>query len=148
MEQSFLFDSVAIEQIIPHRFPFLLVDRILELVDNERCVGLKNVTVNEPFFSGHFPGRPIMPGVLIVEAMAQVGAVLAKKSTDGVAPNKAVLLVGATDIKFKRQVIPGDTLRIEMRSVRKRRPLWIMSGEVTVDGKLVAAATISAMEAE
>jgi 3-hydroxyacyl-[acyl-carrier-protein] dehydratase len=89
-----------------------------------------------------------MPGVLIVESMAQVGAVLAKKSTDGVGANKAIVLVGANDLRFKRQVVPGDTLRVEMRSVRKRRPLWIMSGEVTVEGKVVASGSISAMEVD
>jgi 3-hydroxyacyl-[acyl-carrier-protein] dehydratase len=148
MEGTVVFDNITVQQIIPHRYPFLLIDKVIEFVDNEKCVGIKNVTANEPFFVGHFPGRPIMPGVLIVESMAQVGAVLAKKSTDGVGANKAIVLVGANDLRFKRQVVPGDTLRVEMRSVRKRRPLWIMSGEVTVEGRVVASGSISAMEVD
>lgn len=143
-----IYDSIRIQQVIPHRYPFLLVDKIVELVDNERVVGIKNVTVNEPFFTGHFPGRPVMPGVLIIEAMAQTAAILAIESTDGVKKGHTVFLVGASDFKWKRQVVPGDTLRIEMTSIRKRRPLWIMGGVVTVDGKLVASGTISAAEAE
>ncbi|WKZ56819.1 MAG: 3-hydroxyacyl-ACP dehydratase FabZ [Bdellovibrionota bacterium] len=135
-----------IELIIPHRHPFLLIDRVVELVDNERVVAIKNVSFGESFFNGHFPGRPVLPGVIMIEAMAQTGAILAKLSKDGVAPNKVVLLVGVDDVKFKRQVIPGDTLRIEMTSVRKRRPLWIMSGRATVGDALAASATISAME--
>ena len=135
-------------KIIPHRYPFLMVDKIVEFVDNERIVGIKNVTVNEPFFTGHFPERPVMPGVMIIEAMAQTGAILARCSVDGVIKEKTVFLVGATDFKFKRMVVPGDTLRIEMRSVRKRRPLWIMEGEASVDGKVVASGTLSAAEAD
>jgi 3-hydroxyacyl-[acyl-carrier-protein] dehydratase len=145
--ESVIYDVSRIQEIIPHRYPFLLVDRIVELEDNHRIVGLKAVTINEPFFPGHFPGRPVMPGVLILEAMAQTAAILARVSTDGVAEGKYVFLVGATDCKWKKQVLPGDVLRIEMRSVKKRRPLWILEGEVTVDGKLVASATISAAEA-
>ncbi len=148
MEENIVYDSIQIQEIIPHRYPFLMIDRIVEFVDNERVVGIKNVTMNEPYFTGHFPGRPVMPGVMILEAMAQTGAILARRSQDGVGPNKTVFLVGATDCKWKRQVVPGDTLRIEMVSVRKRRPLWIMSGTVTVGDKVVATATISAAEAD
>lgn len=145
-ENAVVFDSVQIQDIIPHRYPFLLVDKIIEFVDNQRIVGIKNVTINEPFFMGHFPGQPVMPGVLILEAMAQTAAILAKRSVDGVNPNKSVFLVGANDFKWKRKVVPGDTLRIVMTSVRKRRPLWVMQGEVFVEGKLVATGTMSAME--
>jgi len=148
MEEKVIYDAVQIQAIIPHRYPFLMVDRIVEFVDNERAVGIKNVTLNEPYFTGHFPGRPVMPGVMVLEAMAQTGAILAIRSNEGVAPGKTVFLVGATDCKWKRQVVPGDTLRIEMVSVRKRRPLWIMSGTVTVGDKVVATATISAAEAD
>jgi len=148
MEEKVIYDAVQIQAIIPHRYPFLMVDWIVEFVDNERGVAIKNVTLNEPYFTGHFPGRPVMPGVMVLEAMAQTGAILAIRSNEGVAPGKTVFLVGATDCKWKRQVVPGDTLRIEMVSVRKRRPLWIMSGTVTVGDKVVATATISAAEAD
>lgn len=143
-----IYDSIGIQAILPHRYPFLLVDRVVEFEDNVRIVAIKNVTHNEPFFSGHFPGRPVMPGVLIVEAIAQAGAILAIESKDGVAKGKTVFLVGMTDFKFKRPVVPGDTLVIEMTSIKKRRPLWIMRGSVHVDGKLVAEGTISAAEAD
>ncbi|MBX7143199.1 MAG: 3-hydroxyacyl-ACP dehydratase FabZ [Oligoflexia bacterium] len=141
-----VFGIAQIQKILPHRYPFLLIDRVVELVDNERVVAIKNVTANEPFFNGHFPGNPVMPGVLIVEAIAQTGAILAKTSKDGVGKNMQVLLVGANDVKFKKRIVPGDTLRIVVKSARKRRPLWIMDGEVFVDGKLVATGSISAME--
>jgi 3-hydroxyacyl-[acyl-carrier-protein] dehydratase len=143
-----VFDVRQIMEILPHRYPFLLLDKVTELVDGERIVGVKAVTFNEPFFQGHFPGRPVMPGVLILEAIAQTAAVLAKVSSDGVAPGKTVFLVGAQDVKWKRQVVPGDVLRIEVTPVRKRRPLWVMHGEVTVNGKVVASGTVSAAEAD
>jgi beta-hydroxyacyl-ACP dehydratase FabZ len=118
------------------------------LVDNERIVGIKNVTIGEPFFQGHFPGKPVMPGALILEAMAQTAAILAHVSKEGVMPGKLIYLIGATDFKWKKVVIPGDTLRIEMFSIKKRRPLWIMNGNVLVDGKIVASGTISAAESD
>ncbi len=148
MAEKVIYDTVAIQRIIPHRYPFLFLDKVIEFVDNERIVGVKNVSINEPFFEGHFPGRPVMPGVIIMEAMAQTAAILAIESTDGVAKGKTVFLVGANDFKWKRQIVPGDSLRIEMVSQRKRRPIWIMSGQVTVDGELVASGTLSAAEAD
>lgn len=148
MSEETVFDSVAIQAIIPHRYPFLLLDRVVEFEDNKRIVGIKNVTINEPFFQGHFPGRPVMPGVLIMEAMAQTAAILAIKSAEGVGKGKTVFLVGANDFKWKKMVQPGDTLRIEMLSQRKRRPIWIMSGSVSVNGDLVASGTLSAAEAD
>jgi 3-hydroxyacyl-[acyl-carrier-protein] dehydratase len=144
--ESVIYDNVQIQEIIPHRYPFLLIDKVVEFVDNEKVVAIKNVTANEPYFQGHFPGMPIMPGALILEAMAQTGAILAIKSEDGVAKGKTVFLVGADDFRWKKKVVPGDTLRIEMKSVKKRRPMWVMSGEVFVDGKIVASGTISAAE--
>lgn len=143
-----IYDVMQLQEILPHRYPFLLLDRVVELEDNKRIVGMKNVTINEQFFQGHFPHKPVMPGVLILEAMAQTACILAKVSKDGVAPGKTVYLVGVNDVKWKKQVIPGDTLRIEMTSIRKRRPIWIMAGEVTVEGKVVASANISAVEAD
>lgn len=148
MAEKGVLDIRQIQECIPHRYPFLLLDRVVEFTDNVEVVGLKAVSVNEPFFQGHFPGRPVMPGVLIIEAIAQAAAVMAKLSSDGIAPGKTVFLVGAQDVKFKRQVVPGDLLRIHVRSVRKRRPLWIMHGEVTVDGVLVASGTVSAAESD
>lgn len=146
--EGVIYDAVKIMEILPHRYPFLMVDKIIEFVDNERAVGIKNVTINEPFFEGHFPGRPVMPGAMILEAMAQTGAILARESKDGVIATKTVFLIGATDFKWKKQVLPGDTLRIEMVSVKKRRPIWIMRGEATVNGVLVASGTISAAESD
>ncbi len=137
-----------IMEVLPHRYPFLLVDRIVEFVDNEKAVGIKNVSINEPFFQGHFPGRPVMPGVLIIEAMAQVAAVLARRSRDGVGEGKTIFLVGVDEVKFRQMVVPGDQLEIRMVSVRKRRPVWIMGGEVYVNGKLAASGKISAAEAD
>jgi len=147
-EEQTIYDVPAIQGILAHRYPFLMIDRITEFVDNERVVGKKCVTANEPYFTGHFPGRPVMPGVMILEAMAQTGAILAIRSENGVMPGKIIFLTGATDVRFKRQVVPGDVLRIEMRSIKKRRPLWIMSGEATVNGKLVCSGTITAAEAD
>jgi 3-hydroxyacyl-[acyl-carrier-protein] dehydratase len=147
MEQEVIYDINQIQEIIPHRYPFLMIDKVIEFVDNERVVAIKNVTVNEPFFQGHFPGRPVMPGVMMVEAMAQAGAILARKSEDGVRPHLTIFLIGVNDCKFKKQVLPGDTLRIEMVSIKKKRPVWKMKGTVTVNGNLVATAEISAAEA-
>lgn len=146
-EEPIVFDIQKIQEILPHRYPFLMIDRVSEFEDNQKVVATKCVTMNEPYFSGHFPGRPVMPGVMILEAMAQAGAILAIRSSDGVIPGKIIFFTGATNVRFKRQVTPGDVLRIEMRSVKKRRPLWIMEGEVTVNGKVVCSGSITAAEA-
>jgi 3-hydroxyacyl-[acyl-carrier-protein] dehydratase len=140
-------DINEIARWIPHRYPFLLIDRVLELVPNSHIKALKNVTANEGFFQGHFPNHPVMPGVLIMEAMAQAAAVFARYSEEALVSGKTFYLVGADSFKWKKQVLPGDALMIHMRSVRKRNPLWIMEGEVTVDGKVVASGTISAAAA-
>lgn len=145
---SVVFDALEIMSILPHRYPFLMVDKIVEFVDNERIVGVKCVTINEEFFQGHFPGRPVMPGVLILEAMAQTAAILAHKSSDRVAEGKKVFLVGAEEVKWKRQVLPGDTLFIEMTSHKKRRPYWMLKGVVRVEGKVVCQGMVSAVETE
>jgi beta-hydroxyacyl-ACP dehydratase FabZ len=131
-------DIEAIRDILPHRFPFLLVDRIEEL-EAERIVGIKNVTVNEPFFVGHFPDYPVMPGVLIVEAMAQVAGVLVLSGIPD-RKNKLVLLAGVDGAKFRKPVRPGDQLRIEMKLLKRKTTLAKMSGTASVDGVIVAEA--------
>ncbi|RIL11743.1 MAG: 3-hydroxyacyl-[acyl-carrier-protein] dehydratase FabZ [Proteobacteria bacterium] len=145
---SIAYDTMQIMQVLPHRYPFLMIDKVMVFEDGQRVVAIKNVSANEPFFQGHFPGRPVMPGVLILEAMAQAGAILARESKDGVLDNKVSMLVAANDVRWKRQVLPGDCLRLEMLSLRRKRPLWVMRGRATVDDKMVAEATISAMEVD
>src|SRR5579863_7538626 len=135
-----ILDVNEIRRILPHRYPFLLVDRIIEL-EPERIVGIKNVTVNEPFFDGHFPEFPVMPGVLIVEAMAQTAGVLVLKSIPD-RETKLVLLVSIDSAKFRRPVVPGDQLRIEMVVIRKKGSVAKMAGKATVDGLLVAEAEV------
>ena len=140
-------DIASILTVLPHRYPFLLVDRIREWEPNVRIVGIKNVTANEPFFPGHFPGRPIMPGVLIVESMAQVGGVLAFKSAPpGGRP--AVYLTGVDAAKFRKPVMPGDQLRLEVTVLKRRPPFWRMHGQAYVGETLVCEAEITAMVTE
>jgi 3-hydroxyacyl-[acyl-carrier-protein] dehydratase len=140
-------DQAEIQALLPHRYPFLLVDRILELELDRRIVGIKNVTVNEPFFQGHFPGRPVMPGVLIIEAMSQVGGVLAFKSviTNG---KPVVYLTGINGAKFRKPVVPGDRLRFEVDLLRKRPPFWKMQAKAFVEDELVCEAEVTAMVTE
>ena len=135
-----ILDINEIRAILPHRFPFLLVDRIVEM-DAERIVGIKNVTANEPCFTGHFPDFPVMPGVLIVEAMAQTAGVLVLKHIEDRA-NKLVLLVAIENARFRRPVVPGDTLRMEMKVVKRRASVAKMAGVATVDGVVVAEAEV------
>src|SRR5450755_3947059 len=135
-----ILDIQAIRDILPHRYPMLLVDAILELED-ERIVGIKNVTANEPFFVGHFPDFPVMPGVLVVEAMAQVAGVLVLKSIPD-RHNKLVLLASVEEAKFRRPVVPGDQLRIEMTVTKAKASVAKMRGVATVDGKVVAEAIV------
>ena len=131
-----MLDARQIQQIIPHRYPFLLVDRIIEIEYGKRAVGIKNVTMGDPFFQGHFPDHPVMPGVLIVEALAQVGAValLGMEENRG----KLALFAGIDGVRFKRQVIPGDVLRLEVEVGKMRRGVGIGNAEATVDGQLAA----------
>lgn len=141
-----MLDVKEIFKRIPHRYPFLLVDRIVEIEKDQRIVGIKNVTVNESFFQGHFPHRPVMPGVLICEAMAQVGAIFAYSVGGGLDNGKVFVLTGLDRVKFKRPVEPGDQLRLELTSLKRRGSFWKMWGVAMVDGKIVAQAEISAME--
>jgi beta-hydroxyacyl-ACP dehydratase FabZ len=135
-----LLDIQEIREILPHRYPMLLVDSILEL-EEERIVGIKNVTVNEPFFVGHFPEFPVMPGVLVVEAMAQVAGVLVLKQVPD-RKNKLVLLVSIEQAKFRRPVRPGDQLRIEMKVTKRKASIAKMHGQATVNGVIVAEAEL------
>jgi 3-hydroxyacyl-[acyl-carrier-protein] dehydratase len=138
-------DSLAIQAYLPHRYPFLFVDRIIELEQHKRAVGLKNVTYNEPFFKGHFPERPVMPGVLILEAMAQVAGVLAFYSLGG-RRGHIPLFTGIDKAKFRMPVVPGDQLRLELEVIRRRGDrVWGFIGRATVNGKLAAEAELQAM---
>jgi UDP-3-O-[3-hydroxymyristoyl] N-acetylglucosamine deacetylase/3-hydroxyacyl-[acyl-carrier-protein] dehydratase len=133
-----------IMKVLPHRYPFLLVDRILEIEENKRIVGLKNVTINEPFFQGHFPGHPIMPGVLIIEAMAQVGGMLLMGSVDD-PDRKVVYFMSLDNVKFRRPVKPGDQIRFELDVVQLRGSVCKMRGVGKVDGEVVVEADMAAM---
>jgi len=141
-QSSGAMDINQIQALLRHRYPFLLLDRVLELERMKRVVGLKNVTINEPFFSGHFPGAPIMPGVLLVETMAQAGAVLLLTEIQD-REDKLVFFTGIERARFRRPVVPGDQLRIEVNVLAWRRITGRMDGKVFVDGKLVAEAIIS-----
>jgi 3-hydroxyacyl-[acyl-carrier-protein] dehydratase len=142
---SLVIDSLAIQTYLPHRYPFLFVDRIIELEQYKRAVGLKNVTANEPFFMGHFPERPVMPGVLILEAMAQVAGVLAFYSLGG-RRDYIPLFTGIDKARFRTPVVPGDQLRMELEVLRRRGDrIWVFVGTTTVNGKLAAEAELQAM---
>ena len=138
-----------IMNILPHAYPFLLVDRIIEIEPGKRAVGIKNVTYNEPFFPGHFPGRPIMPGVLIVEAMAQTAGILVFNSMPHQEQHKMpVYFLGIDNVRFRKPVIPGDQLRLEAEITKHRQAVWGFAGKTLVDGKLVAEAELLAMMGE
>ena len=141
-----MLDIKEIFKYIPHRYPFLLVDRILEIQGGEKIVGIKNVSFNEYFFQGHFPNHPVMPGVLVCEAMAQVAAILVHTARGGMEDNKVFVLTGLDKVKFKRTVEPGDQLRLEVQLLKQRGDFWKMQGIALVDGKVAAQAEISAME--
>lgn len=137
-------DINEIMKYLPHRYPFLLVDRILEIEEGKRITGVKNVTINEPFFQGHFPGHPIMPGVLIIEAMAQIGCIFAFKSMNATAETKVVYFMGIDGARFRKPVLPGDQLRFELELLKRRGPVWSFKGNAFVEGVLVAEAELLA----
>jgi 3-hydroxyacyl-[acyl-carrier-protein] dehydratase len=136
-------DIRAILEHLPHRYPFLLVDRVLELEKGKRIVALKNVTINEPFFVGHFPHLPVMPGVLIIEALAQAAGILSFQTMGRVSDSKSVYyFVGIDEARFKRPVVPGDQLRLEVELTRNARTIWKYSARALVDGQLAAEAQL------
>ena len=138
------FDIHEIMKLLPHRYPFIMVDRILELTPGEKVIALKNVTINEPFFQGHFPENPIMPGVLIIEAMGQAGAVLAAKSLEREPHGSLIYFMGMDKVKFRKPVAPGDQLIFEVKFLKQRRNVFRMSGTAYVDENVVAQAELMA----
>jgi 3-hydroxyacyl-[acyl-carrier-protein] dehydratase len=138
-------DIRRILQMIPHRYPMLMVDKVTEMVLNESAVGVKNVSVNEPFFQGHFPSEPVMPGVLIVEAMAQTAAVLVVATFGSESEGKLVYFMSIDGVRFRRPVLPGDRLELHVKKVQSRGNVWRFEGRAIVEGKVAAEATFAAM---
>ena len=134
-----------IMKILPHRYPMLMVDRIINITKDNGGTGIKNVTINEPFFEGHFPAKPVMPGVLIIEAMAQTAAAYTAHVENLDTSERIVLFMGVDKAKFRRPVVPGDQLHIHVRVAQKRPPVWKFEGKVEVDGKVVCEASFAAM---
>lgn len=138
-------DIERVMEMIPHRYPFLMIDKIIEVVPNERAVGLKNVSVNEPHFLGHFPGRRVMPGVLIIESMAQTAAVLVVQTLGAESEGKLVYFMTVDNARFRRPVVPGDSVEIHVVKRRRRGNVWKFNCQAKVDGKVAAEAIIAAM---
>ena len=139
-------DSEKIRELIPHRYPILLVDKVLEFHQGEKIIGQKNVSSNEPFFQGHFPERPIMPGVLILEALAQLGVLYAKIANGSTANEGLSVFAGVDKVKFRRPVVPGDILMLEMLESRRKKRIWVMEGKATVNGEVAASGILTAAE--
>jgi 3-hydroxyacyl-[acyl-carrier-protein] dehydratase len=137
-------DILAIMQRLPHRYPFLLIDRIVRFVPGEEIVALKNVTMNEPFFQGHFPAKPVMPGVLIIEALAQAGGILAAEIRGAEKQGEIIYFMGMDAVRFRKPVVPGDQLMLEARVIKMRSRVAKMAGRALVDGQLVAEAELMA----
>lgn len=144
-EKSFLMQTKDLLKCLPHRYPFLLVDKVVEAKFNESIVAIKNVTANEPQFMGHFPGEPIMPGVLIIEAMAQAGALIITGNPEFNAENKLVYFMSIDKAKFRKLVVPGDTLVLDIKVIQNRGPVWKLDAKALVDGKVVTEAELTAM---
>ena len=138
-------DISRVMKLLPHRFPFLLVDRLIEMDGDERCIGIKSVTINEPFFQGHFPGFPIMPGVLIIEGLAQTAGALCVSNLDTTYKPQLVYFMGIDRAKFRKPVLPGDQLHYHVRKIRSRGKAWRFYGEAKVNGQVVAEAEVSAL---
>jgi len=138
------YDIQKIMELLPHRYPFIMIDRIIELAPGKKVVALKNVTINEPFFQGHFPGEPIMPGVLIIEAMGQAGAVLAAESMELEKKGSLIFFMGMDKVKFRKPVVPGDQIIFEIKFLKQRSQAFKMSGIASVDDKRVAQAELMA----
>jgi len=143
-----MLDIVQIMEILPHRYPFLMVDKVLEMEPGKRIVAIKNVTMNEPFFQGHFPGHPVMPGVLIIEAMAQVAAIMAYLATTDNQDDKVSYFMAIDNARFRKPVKPGDTLRIEIETLFYKRGIWSVSGKTYVGDTLVTEAELKATLAD
>jgi 3-hydroxyacyl-[acyl-carrier-protein] dehydratase len=139
-----ILDAEGIKKLLPHRYPFLLVDRIIELTPRERIVGIKQVSINESFFEGHFPGAPVMPGVLVIEAMAQCGAILALREIED-RDEKLVLFTGIKEARFRRPVVPGDTLVLEVTALRTGSRIQRMRAEAKVEGEICADAELTSV---
>ena len=139
-----MLDIIEIMAILPHRYPFLLVDKVLEMEQGKRIVAIKNVTMNEPFFQGHFPGHPVMPGVLIIEAMAQVAAIMAYLASGSEAEDKVSYFMSIDNARFRKPVKPGDTLRIEIETIFHKRGIWSVAGKTYVGDTLVTEAELKA----
>jgi 3-hydroxyacyl-[acyl-carrier-protein] dehydratase len=141
-------DIVRIMQMIPHRLPFLMIDRVVDMHADKGCVGIKNVSITDPYFQGHFPGAPVMPGVLIIEAMAQTAAVLVVHTLGAKSEGKLVYFMSVDNCRFRRPVYPGDRLIVEVKKERNRGPVWKFNGVAKVEGKVVAEAVFAAMVRE
>ncbi|MBX2830988.1 MAG: 3-hydroxyacyl-ACP dehydratase FabZ [Rhodospirillales bacterium] len=138
-------DIQRILEMIPHRYPFLLIDKVVDIAEGESATGIKNVTMNEPQFTGHFPQQPIMPGVLIIESMAQTAAILVVQTLGEDAEGKLVYFMSIDSARFRKPVVPGDVMHIHVVKKQSRGPVWKFESEVKVDGQVVAEATIAAM---
>lgn len=144
-------DTLGIDDILkllPHRYPFLLVDKVTAIRGDESCIGIKNVTANEPFFQGHFPNRPVMPGVLLIEAMAQTAGAICALARGPTAPPISVFFLTVDKAKFRRPVVPGDIVEFHMQKITRRKQMWWYRGEAKVGGQIVAQAEVGAMIAD